>query len=100
MVGAKIVSFPSGGGPEDPMLEQRVVRLEEKLDRIETILTRLEPKITEVAIVGAKQSDIQSLRAEFGELKGKISMLPTWWMLLLAVIATWGAGAALVRFFR
>jgi hypothetical protein len=37
-----------GGGPEDPMLEQRVGRLEEKVDRIEGILVRLEPKILEV----------------------------------------------------
>jgi len=37
-----------GGGPEDPMLEQRVGRLEEKVDRIEGILLRLEPKIIEV----------------------------------------------------
>jgi len=37
-----------GGGPEDPMLEQRVGKLEEKVDRIESILLRLEPKILEV----------------------------------------------------
>ncbi len=44
-----------GGGPEDPMLEQRVGRLEEKVDRIEAILTRLEPQISEVLRTGASR---------------------------------------------
>jgi hypothetical protein len=45
-----------GGGPEDPMLEQRVGTLEQKVDRIEAILTRLEPKIGELLKSSEKQS--------------------------------------------
>ena len=82
------------------MLEQRVARMEDKVDRLESILTRLEPRITEIAIAGAKQADLHTIRTDLAEIKGKISMLPTWWMLLVALVATWGAGAALVRFFR
>ena len=82
------------------MLEQRVARVEDKVDRLESILTRLEPKITEIAVAGAKQGDLLALRAELAEIKGNISMLPTWWMLVLALITTWGAGAAIVRTFR
>jgi hypothetical protein len=56
-------SAADGGGPEDPMLEQRVGKLEEKVDRIEAILTRLEPKIMEILHTGAKQSaDIVELK--------------------------------------
>jgi hypothetical protein len=66
-----VVPFPGeqpptgdGGGPEDPMLEQRVGRLEEKVDRIEAILLRIDAKITEVLQIGAKQSaDIIELKA-------------------------------------
>ena len=59
-----------GGGPEDPMLEQRVGRLEEKVDRIEAILVRLEPKITEVLQNTAKQSvDLNKLQQDFVALR-------------------------------
>jgi len=75
-----------GGGPEDPTFEQRVARLER-------ILERLEPKITELLLTGAKQTDVQKLHLEIAEIKGKLSMLPTWWMLIVAIIATWSAGA-------
>ncbi|WBJ99278.1 hypothetical protein [Methylocystis parvus] len=85
-----------GGGAEDPMLEQRVVRLEEKVDRIEAILMRLEPKITEIALTGAKQHDLHKTNADLAELKGKVagvearfSSLPTTWTMLGIVFTTW-----------
>jgi hypothetical protein len=77
------------GGPEGPMLEQRVARLEQ-------ILERLEPKITEILLTGAKQTDMQKLQVELAEARGRVSMLPTWWMLIVAVVATWSAGAGIV----
>ena len=75
-------------GPEGPMLEQRVARLEQSLER-------LEPKITEILLAGAKQSDVQKIQVETAEIKGKVSMLPTWWMLVVALVATWSAGAGI-----
>ena len=100
---ADIIKHPratgtGGGGPDGPMLEQRIGRLEERMERIERILMELRPKITEILLTGAKQSDLQAMRVEIAEIKGKVSMLPTWWMFLLGIVATWGAGAALVRF--
>jgi hypothetical protein len=83
---------PGGGaptGPEDSMLEQRVARLEQ-------ILERLEPKITEILLTGAKQADVQKVHVELAELRGKVSMLPTWWMLVVALVATWSAGAGII----
>ncbi len=77
------------GGPEGPMLEQRVARLEQ-------ILERLEPKISEILLTGAKQTDIQKLQVELAEACGRVSMLPTWWMLIVAIVATWSAGAGIV----
>ena len=71
------------------MLEPRVARLEQ-------ILERLEPKITEILLTGAKQSDVQRVQVETAEIKGKVSMLPSWWMLIIALIATWSAGASIV----
>ncbi len=72
-----------------PTLEQRVDRLEQKVDRIEAILTRLEPRIAEVLLTSAKSVDL-------AEIKGRISSLPTWWMLLVTVLSTWMVGASIV----
>ena len=79
----------SGGGPEGPTLEQRV-------HRVEQILERLEPKITEILLTGSKQADVQKIQVELAELRGKVSMLPTWWMLVVALVATWSAGAGII----
>ena len=94
-----VIRFPGdsdGGGPEGPMLEQRVSALEQKLDRIENILVRLEPDIRDFARNGARQADLHKVQLELSEIEGKLSSYPTWWMLLVAVIATWGAGAGIV----
>jgi len=71
------------------MLEQCVARLEQ-------ILERLEPKITEILLTGAKQADAQKIQLEVAELRGKVSMLPTWWMLVVALVATWSAGGGII----
>ncbi len=84
-----VLPYRGGSGPDDPSLEQRVAR-------IERILERLEPKITETLLTGAKQTDLQNLRVDVAKLEGKISTLPTWWMLIISVITTWSAGAAIV----
>lgn len=70
--------------------------LEDKMDRLESPLIRLEPRIAEIATAGAKQAGVQTIRADLAELKGKISGLPTWWLLLVALVATWSTGAAIV----
>ncbi len=53
-----------GGGPEDPMLEQRVGRLEEKVDRIEAAVLRIDGMVTQILEASAKQSaDIVEIKA-------------------------------------
>ena len=71
--------------PEDPTL---VARLDE-------ILERLEPKITRILLTGAKQADVQKIQVDLARLEGRVSMLPTWWMLVVALVATWSAGAGI-----
>ncbi|HEX4765418.1 MAG TPA: hypothetical protein VH414_03985 [Lichenihabitans sp.] len=73
----------------EPSIEERVSSLEAKIDRVEAILVRLEPKITEVLLTGAKALDL-------AEIKGRLSMLPTWWMLMVTVLSTWMVGAGIV----
>jgi hypothetical protein len=74
-----------GGGPEDPMLELRVTRLEEDMREVKGILSRLEPMIIELVHTTAKKSDIERIEAklaetreEVKEMKGEMrGLLPT-----------------------
>ena len=95
-----------GSGPEDPMLEARV----EKLERVEAILVRLEPKIPEIAIElkqVPKYSDFARLQADVGEIRGRLdgvdkrlvgvegrfSQVPTIWG-ILGILTTLMPGMA------
>jgi septal ring factor EnvC (AmiA/AmiB activator) len=87
---ADVVEFPGerrppagGSGPEDPMIEARVARLEEDIKDVKASLKSIETKLTSIA-------------ESIAEIKGKVSQSPTWLQLLVALIATWGAGAAIV----
>ena len=102
--GGKVNAGGSGAGPEDPALH--------RVERLENLLASLEPKISEILLAGARQADLHrlevkfsetarqtdlmSVRVDLAEIKGRLSMLPTWWMLILALIATWGAGTGIV----
>jgi len=70
-------------GPENRILEQRVSRLEEDMKEVKASLKSIDAKLTSIAV-------------SIAEIKGKISQSPTWIQLLIALIATWGAGAAIV----
>ena len=78
------------------MLDQRVARLEATLERIE-------PKITELLLVGARQVDLHKVQLDLAELKGRVAGLesrlatvPSTTQLVLWLLTTWGAGAAIV----
>ncbi len=75
---------PSGSGPNFPDLEARMSQLETKVDRID--------------------QTTRSIEISLAEIKGKLSQAPTWIQLLVALLATWGTGAAIVaaltRFLR
>jgi hypothetical protein len=65
------------------MLEPRVARLEDDMKEVKVSLRSIEAKLTSIA-------------ESVAEIKGKVSQSPTWLQLLVALIATWGAGAAIV----
>ena len=65
------------------MLEQRVSRLEEDIRDIKASLKSIDAKLS-------------SIDVSVAEIKGRISQFPTWLQLLVALIAAWGAGAAIV----
>ena len=64
-------------------LERRVERLEEDMADVKASLRSIEDKLN-LVIEGV------------AEIRGRMSQTPTWIQLLVALIATWGAGAAIV----
>lgn len=84
-------SNTGGSGPEDPMIE-RIERLEGKLSSIEITLAEIKATLGQLP----KMSDYATLKADLARIEGRVSTQPSWWMLLIAVIATWGAGAGIV----
>ena len=79
---AKLYTFPpkdgsgSGSGPEGPMLEQRVARVEADVSEI--------------------KASVKSIEITLAEIKGKLSQAPTWLQLIAVVISRWMAGAGIV----
>jgi hypothetical protein len=91
------IGMGGAGGPEDPMLEQRVARLEQ-------ILERLEPKITEIFLTGAKQTDVQRLQVDLARIEGRVmgidgrlASIPTTWQ-VVAILATLLIGLSTIIF--
>ncbi len=93
-----LIQTGGGNGSDGYSLEQRVSRLER-------ILERLEPRITEILLVGAKQSDVHKVQVDLAEVKGrmsaleaKIGALPTTFTLLAIVFTTWALGSGILIF--
>ena len=64
-----------GGGPEDPMLEQRVAHLEEDVRDIRRSMSEMNDRMGRMEIGIAK-------------IQARIEMLPTIWTFVVALIAT------------
>lgn len=72
-----------GGGPTESMLEQRVSRLETDMQEVKATLRDIQNKLV-------------AMKVTLARIDGRTSQAPTWIQLIIAVIATWGAGAAIV----
>jgi hypothetical protein len=88
-----------GGGAENPMLEQRVARLEDDMRDIKSALGRIEQRLA--GIEGElkhlpKAADYATIKADVARVDGRLVNMPTTWQLFTALITTWAAGAAIV----
>lgn len=68
------------GDPEDPMLEQRVARLEEELR----------------SLAKDQQKEFTDIKVKLAGIEGRLSAAPTILQLITVVVTTWSAGAAIV----
>ena len=85
----------TGTGPEDPMIEQRVARLEDDMKEVKSSLKTIEAAVSEIKHL-PKMSDYAALKADVSEMKGKLSNMPTTWTILGIVFTTWALGSGLL----
>jgi septal ring factor EnvC (AmiA/AmiB activator) len=71
-------------------LERRVERLEEDMTDVKVSLRNIETKVDKLV------EGVAEIRGRIAGIEGRLSQAPTWIQLLVALIATWGAGAAII----
>lgn len=101
----------SGGGGGSPSLEARVGRLEDRMTDVRVLLGSMDGRLTAVdgrltavegrlgaveGRLGAIENKLTAIGEAVAEIKGRVMQSPTWVQLLVALIATWGAGATMV----
>jgi hypothetical protein len=92
-------SSGGGGGPDDPMIERRIARLEELCAQIDEKLARIDANLGHLPTAmdyAALRSDVAEMKGRFGGLEMRLSAMPTTVQLVTWLITTWSAGAAIV----
>lgn len=95
-----------GDGPEDPMLEQRVARVESDVSEIKAMLKELSRDTTEIKIyLGKFEGKFAAIDGRFTGVEGRLSSLdarlsalPTTWTMLGIVFTTWALGSGILIF--
>jgi hypothetical protein len=73
----------AGAAPEDSMLEQRVARLEDDMRELKGVLKDI-------------QRDLVDVRMKVSAIDARLATVPTSLQLLVMMLTTWSAGAAIV----
>ncbi|MBK5962293.1 hypothetical protein CCR97_29495 [Rhodoplanes elegans] len=85
------------GGGGMPPLDLRVARLEDGLADLKTLLRTIEAKLGAMDTkLSALDTKLSTVAESVAEMRGRLPQSPTWVQLIVALIATWGAGAATV----
>ena len=101
-----VVQFPggkgsrSGGdGPEEPMLDARVARLEDDMKEVKLSLRSIEAKVNSIA------ESVAEMKGRIGGVEGRLSgidarfgSLPTTWTILTITFTTWAIGSGILIF--
>jgi hypothetical protein len=64
---------PGGGGPEDPMIDQRVSKLEDDMKEVKASLKSIELSVAEIKHL-PKMSDFNVLRTDISDVKGRMGI--------------------------
>src|SRR4051794_36826497 len=97
-----IIKFPrrpGGGGPEGPMIEQRVARLEQDMGEIKSTLARIEQRLSGIEIELKhlpKASDYATIKGDVARVDGRLQNMPSTLQLVTIILTTWSLGTALI----
>jgi hypothetical protein len=95
-----ILRFPGSGGsgPEDPMIERRVARLEDDMKDIKSSLKSIESKL------GSIEVSVAEMKGRAGGVESRLSAMPTTWQLMTftigAVLGSAGLAFTFARFLK
>jgi hypothetical protein len=84
-----------GDGPEGPMLEKRISTVETDIATIKSDIAvmKVGQRSIEDSLLEIKtELKLLPKAGEIGEIKGKLSLLPTTWQLVVILLTTWAAG--------
>ena len=62
-----------GGGPHDPTMEMRLLRLEDTLPRIEALMRSVDDRLRKVEV-------------DLAEMKGRVTHLPSTWAMVTTIL--------------
>lgn len=85
----------NGGGPENPMLEMRVARLEDDMRDIKTTLKGIDSRLGSIELALAKiDGRITGVEGRIAGIEGRLQQIPTVWQTvsILAVLLFGVAG--------
>jgi hypothetical protein len=90
----KAVLMPGGGDGPPGDVDHRVGRLERDVGDIKATLGRMEPLLIRI---DERIKDMPTAN-QFGELKGRVSQLPTVWQLCALILSIFGLAFVLLRY--
>jgi hypothetical protein len=105
MTSTNVVSFPAtlttssgGSGPEDPMIEQRVARIEDDMKDIKTSLKSIETKLSSIDV------SVAEMKGRVAGVEMRLSAMPTSWQLMTftvgAILGSAGLAFTIARFLK
>jgi hypothetical protein len=83
---------PGGSGPEDPMIEARVARLEDDMKDIKASLKSIELSVAEM------KGRLTGIEGRLSGIDARFSSLPTTWTILTITFTTWAIGSGILIF--
>ena len=81
-----------GGGPNNPDMEARILKLEGDISEVKGILQRVEPLLTRM------DTSMRKLEIDVSRLDGRVSQLPSTIQLIGLVLAIMVAGGLIKHF--
>lgn len=85
-----------GGGPGDPMLDERVAKLESDMSDIKASLVKIDAKLDKLDF--GLNGKIAAIDGRLSGMDHRFAALPSTWTMLGIVFTTWALGSGILIF--